>query len=106
MYTTYKGKELAIRFTHVNEKNLRATICTVKEKNSEDIFAQAVAKVHPNDNYCKAKGREVSFGKVLQEFVDKKDRLGFWKLYANWKSETPRITLGEKKPKKVKLKVV
>lgn len=100
MYFTYNNEEYKFKFTHQSNPEKgepRFTVCTVTKGDKDEFVAQAFAKVHPRDNFDKKKGREISFGRALQEFVPKADRLAFWGAYSNWRTTEPRIQLNTKK---------
>lgn len=107
MYINYQGQELKFTFHHITETApdvpQKGTICVVTTVKDDKFVAKSFSRLHPNDNFDRAKGRQISFGKALQEFVDKKDRLEFWTAYSNWRSTTPRMTLGVAKPAKLKI---
>ena len=110
MLKDYKGRKLGFRFKHITqvptEENPqpRGTICLVTDAEG-NFVAQTFAKLHPKDQFDKNKGRQVAFGKALQEFVPKEERLGFWEDYNNWRTDTPRMVLGTKRERKAKFKL-
>jgi hypothetical protein len=108
MFINYAGKELAFRFRHnANPESdiPLGTEVTVTDKEG-NFVAKSFAKLHPNDQFNREIGRKVAFGRVLQEFVQKEERLPFWEAYSTWRTDEPRMTLGTKKERKQKLKVV
>ena len=108
MFIDYKDQELAFRFRHNTNPSIdipRGTECTVTDREG-NFVAKSFARLHPKDNFDKAKGREIAFGRALQEFVPKEDRFQFWEKYSNWRTKFPRIVLGTKKPTKAKLTIV
>lgn len=100
MYFKYNDEELVFKFEHQPQpedaegnKTPRYTKCTVTKVANDEFVAQGVARVHPNDNFDREKGRQYALGRALQEFVPKAERLPFWQAYQNWKTPVPRLIL-------------
>ena len=95
MYHKYKGEELKFKFIH--DVDQKTSYCIVTKVSDDSEVGRGISKVHPNDTYNKAEGRYRTFGRALQSFVPKADRLEFWQAYQNWKTTNSRLVLSSDK---------
>ncbi len=95
------GTAFSVKFTHVQDEAqdktpIRHTECKILEKDSEDLSPDAklgfvsigYARCHPNDNFSKETGRQMSLKKALDDGdFTKEARTVFWDNYKNWGKE-------------------
>lgn len=73
--------------TKVNEKTKivpveRATTCIIFNEAGEEVTS-GTANVHPKDNFCKEKGRQISLARAISSW-DKSYRTEVWNEYRTW----------------------
>lgn len=90
------GRNYSFKFYHKNDnvptnklsyksdipKLERATTCIVFNEFGEEV-THGVANVHPNDNFCKEKGRKISLARAIKTW-DKEYRSQIWDEYRTW----------------------
>jgi len=102
------GVEYRVFFTHVNDGGqhkvsklskpieytppVRHTECKILEKHDdrEDLVFSSIgyARCHPDDNFCKETGRQLSLKKALEDGqFTKESRKQFWDVYKTWGKE-------------------
>lgn len=70
-----------VHFRHLRDEN--KTLCILLDGELGDTvpsISNGEAKLHPKDNFCKAKGRKVSFKKAIAIFGHS-ERTLLWKEY-------------------------
>jgi len=78
--TTYN-----VKFSHYQNKVKHSfTECKITI-NEKQFIGVGCAIVHPKDNFCKEKGRQISLTKALNNLkFEREDRTIFWNEYRKW----------------------
>ena len=81
-----KTKNYSITWRHgIAPKGFsNVTVCRVKQDGK--VVGGAISKVHPNDKYCKDKGRRVCLARWMEcAHLTKEERAEIWEAYRNMK---------------------
>ena len=84
--TIMKTKNYSITWRHgIAAKGFSSvTVCNVKQDGR--VIGGAMSRVHPNDTYCKDKGRRVSLARWMEcARLPKEERAVIWEAYRNMK---------------------
>lgn len=109
MIVNLNDKTYLVQFTHINEQKqkvsklssgtkggykplVRHTECKIltpiEDAEMPGFISIGYAKCHPNDNFNKEKGRQLSLKKALEDSeFSKEERKVFWMHYKNWGKE-------------------
>ena len=82
-----QGKQPAQPVTKLSRKVLsapveRATTCIIFNEAGEEVDS-GTANVHPKDNFCKERGRQISLARAISNW-DKSYRTQIWEEYRTW----------------------
>ena len=82
-----QGKQPTQPVTKLSRKALsapveRATTCIVFNEAGEEVTS-GTANVHPKDNFCKEKGRQIALARAISSW-DKAYRTKVWEEYRTW----------------------
>ena len=82
-----QGKQPTQPVTKLSRKVLyapaeRATTCIIFNEAGEEV-ASGTANVHPKDNFCKEKGRQIALTRAMATW-DKSYRSQVWEEYRTW----------------------
>lgn len=106
MIVNLNNKVYLVQFTHINEQKqkvsklssdtkgeyrplIRHTECKIltpiEDTEMPGFISIGYAKCHPNDNFDKERGRQISLSKALEDAeFSKEERKVFWDIYKNW----------------------
>ena len=91
------GRDYSFKFYHKNEQPAtngklskkvvqtpieRATTCIIFNEEGIEV-SSGTANVHPKDNFCKEKGRQISLSRAISKW-DKSYRTQIWNEYRTW----------------------
>ena len=79
IFTNSKGEEVAVKIIPTPE---RATTCRVFNEEGKQV-TYGVSNVHPKDNFCKEKGRQIALSRAISKW-DKSYRTQVWNEYRTW----------------------
>ena len=95
MKININGRDYSFKFYHKNDGNPkpklstseykpveRATTCIIFNEAGEEVDS-GTANVHPKDNFCKEKGRQIALGRAMATW-DKLYRTQVWEEYRTW----------------------
>lgn len=73
------GEEIPVRIVPAPE---RATTCVVFNENGDEV-TRGTANVHPDDNFCKEKGRQIAIKRAIFSW-DLPYKTQVWSEYRTW----------------------
>ena len=76
------GRDYSFKFQHNTTGEERGTVCRVFNE-VEDQVIYGVSNVHPQDNFCKEKGRKIALSRAISKW-DKSYRTQVWNEYRTW----------------------
>ena len=76
------GRDYSFKFQHNTTGEERGTVCRVFNE-VEDQVTYGVSNVHPQDNFCKEKGRKIALSRAIKSW-DKAYREQVWNEYRTW----------------------
>ena len=92
------GRDYSFKFYHKNDSDTkprlgtseykpveRATTCIIYNEAGVEVKS-GTANVHPSDNFCKEKGRQIALGRAISNW-DKSYRTKVWEEYRTWGSK-------------------
>ena len=91
------GRDYSFKFYHKNDTDTssklssnkvpntpleRATTCIIYNEEGVEVNS-GTANVHPSDNFCKEKGRQIALKRAISN-MDKSYRTQIWEEYRTW----------------------
>ena len=89
------GRDYSFKFYHKNDADPkprlstseykpveRATTCIIYNEEGVEVNS-GTANVHPSDNFCKEKGRQIALKRAISN-MDKSYRTQIWEEYRTW----------------------
>ena len=76
------GRDYSFKFQHNTTGQERGTVCRVfNEAGNQVVYG--VSNVHPQDNFCKEKGRKIALSRAIKTW-EKDYRTQVWEEYRTW----------------------
>ena len=76
------GRDYSFKFQHNTTGQERGTVCRIFNEAGEQVI-YGVSNVHPQDNFCKEKGRKIALSRAIKSW-DKAYREQVWNEYRTW----------------------
>ena len=76
------GRDYSFKFQHNTTGKERGTVCRVFNEAGDQV-TYGVSNVHPQDNFCKEKGRKIALSRAIKSW-DKAYREQVWNEYRTW----------------------
>ena len=76
------GRDYSFKFQHNTTGKERGTVCRVFNEAGDQVI-YGVSNVHPQDNFCKEKGRKIALSRAIKSW-DKVYREQVWSEYRTW----------------------
>lgn len=76
------GRDYSFKFQHNTTGKERGTVCRVFNEAGDQVI-YGVSNVHPQDNFCKEKGRKIALSRAIKSW-DKVYREQVWNEYRTW----------------------
>ena len=76
------GRDYSFKFQHNTTGEERGTVCRIFNEVGEQVV-YGVSNVHPQDNFCKEKGRKIALSRAIKSW-DKAYREQVWNEYRTW----------------------
>lgn len=76
------GRDYSFKFMHNTIGEERGTVCRVFNEAGDQV-TYGVSNVHPQDNFCKEKGRKIALSRAISKW-DKSYRTQVWNEYRTW----------------------
>ena len=76
------GKDYSFKFQHNTTGKERGTMCWIFNEVGDQVV-YGVSNVHPQDNFCKEKGRKIALSRAISKW-DKSYRTQVWNEYRTW----------------------
>ena len=79
------GRDYSFKFQHHTSGIERGTVCRIYNEDGNQV-TYGVSNVHPQDNYCKEKGRKIALCRAIKTW-EKDYRTQVWEEYRTWGSK-------------------
>ena len=76
------GRDYSFKFQHHTSGIERGTVCRVFNEVGDQV-TYGVSNVHPQDNFCKEKGRKIALSRAIKTW-EKDYRTQVWEEYRTW----------------------
>ena len=76
------GRDYSFKFQHNTTGEERGTVCRIFNEVGDQV-TYGVSNVHPQDNFCKEKGRKIALSRAIKSW-DKAYREQVWNEYRTW----------------------
>ena len=76
------GRDYSFKFQHNTTGQERGTVCRVFNEVGDQV-TYGVSNVHPQDNFCKEKGRKIALSRAIKTW-EKDYRTQVWNEYREW----------------------
>ena len=82
MKININGRDYSFKFQHHTSGIERGTVCRVYNEDGVQV-TYGVSNVHPQDNFCKEKGRKIALSRAIKTW-EKDYRTQVWEEYRTW----------------------
>lgn len=76
------GRDYSFKFMHNTIGKERGTVCRVFNEVGDQV-TYGVSNVHPQDNFCKERGRKIALSRAIKSW-EKAYREQVWNEYRTW----------------------